>query len=418
MGMFAYCTNLTKSLELPATNLANNCYRNMFSGCTSLAEAPELLATTLANNCYRSMFNGCTNLNKIIVNFTDWNETNNSTTSWVNNVSSNGTFICPTELTIKRGVNYIPENWTVINDSDETPLTFTADNSNSTIKLSKSGSPVIDGLQYRLNKNDNWQQYTLDTVITLPNVGDYVQFRNTKNELSTSIFNYVQFKMTGKIAASGNIQSMLNYSNSCTPSCYRYMFYNCINLTTAPELPATNLANSCYSDMFRDCKNLIKTPELPATNLAISCYSYMFWNCTSLTVAPELPATNLAKWCYGSMFWNCTSLTVAPKLPATTLADYCYYGMFRGCTSLTEAPELPATTLVDSCYNEMFYDCTSLTEIKVLFTDWKISDISDTSDTYGWVTGVSSAGTFYKPSALPKEYGDDYIPNGWTVVNI
>ena len=34
------------------------------------------------------------------------------------------------------------------------------------------------------------------------------------------------------------------------------MFNGCTSLTTAPELPATTLANGCYSNMFRNCSNL------------------------------------------------------------------------------------------------------------------------------------------------------------------
>ena len=51
-----------KNLSLPATTLANSCYRYMFFGCSNLTTAPELLATTLANYCYSGMFYGCTSL--------------------------------------------------------------------------------------------------------------------------------------------------------------------------------------------------------------------------------------------------------------------------------------------------------------------------------------------------------------------
>ena len=60
----------------------------------------------------------------------------------------------------------------------------------------------------------------------------------------------------------------------------------------------------------------------------------MFYVCISLTTAPNLPATTLVESCYSSMFNGCTSLTTAPNLPATTLAKYCYYSMFDGCQQL------------------------------------------------------------------------------------
>jgi hypothetical protein len=34
----------------------------------------------------------------------------------------------------------------------------------------------------------------------------------------------------------------------------------------------------------------------------------MFEGCSSLTTAPELPATSLANYCYWRMFENCSSL--------------------------------------------------------------------------------------------------------------
>ena len=148
--------------------------------------------------------------------------------------------------------------------------------------------------------------------------------------------------------------------------CYKSMFSGCSSLTTAPELPATALAAECYAEMFYGCESLTSAPALPATALANGCYSSMFYGCKSLATAPALPATTLADGCYSNMFLSCISLNAAPALPVTTLKPNCYAGMFRGCTSLTTAPELPATTLEQSCYREMFRDCTQLTTAPVL----------------------------------------------------
>ena len=220
--------------------------------------------------------------------------------------------------------------------------------------------------------------------------------------------------------------------------CYQYMFYGCTSLTTAPELPATTLTERCYRNMFGGCSSLTTAPELPATTLASYCYSYMFGACTSLTTAPELPAMTLAYYCYDSMFYGCTSLTTAPELPATTLDNYCYYQMFKGCTSLTTAPSiLPATTLPSYCYYQMFRDCSSLTTTpelpamtlaqscyELMFKDCSnlnkitmlATDISATECLFGWVNGVASTGTFIKNTdmtSLPT--GTSGIPSGWTV---
>ena len=94
--------------------------------------------------------------------------------------------------------------------------------------------------------------------------------------------------MTGKISTSGNIQSMLNYSTSCVPYCYRGIFRCCTSLTKAPELPATTLAKYYYCEMFIGCTSLTKAPELPATALANTCYLGMFSYCSNLKSKPKL----------------------------------------------------------------------------------------------------------------------------------
>ena len=210
-------------------------------------------------------------------------------------------------------------------------LIFTAQEANSSVRL--AGKSLQ--LEYRTNTNVEWQNYTLGTTITLANIDDWVEMRN--RGLQTNISYGHQFVMTGKISASGNIQYLLDKTGellSVSGTCYQQMFHLCTSLTTAPELPATTLANNCYFRMFQGCTSLTTAPSLPATTLAYGCYDRMFLGCTSLTTAPALPATTLADNCYDGMFLVCTSLTTAPSLPAAILANSCYYDMFNGCSSL------------------------------------------------------------------------------------
>jgi hypothetical protein len=100
------------------------------------------------------------------------------------------------------------------------PLTLTAEQANSTVTLKKTiSNPVVYSLVYRTDSSAAWMDYDINTLITLSKVGDYVQFKNTASTLNTSA-NVIWFGMSGKIAASGNIQSMLNWSDSCTDYCY------------------------------------------------------------------------------------------------------------------------------------------------------------------------------------------------------
>ena len=313
---------------------------------------------------------------------------------------------------------------------------FTAQEANSTIGLEKLSS--YQTLEYSSDLNV-WAPMTTATTITLANSGDTIYIRGilSGNNIDS---NYTQFKMTGKIAASGNCNYLWNYENPDAPLkefCGYNMFNNCSSLTTTPELPATTLANYCYNCMFQGCTSLTTAPELPATTLANGCYNSMFYGCTSLTTAPKLPATTLAEYCYSNMFENCTSLTTASELPAATLVDYCYWSMFNGCTSLTTAPELPATTLANYCYQNMFYGCTSLTAAPELpaatlvdycyrnmFCGCKnlnsikclATNISARNCTNGWVAGVASTGTFIKDANMTGwTTGANGIPTNWTV---
>lgn len=222
-------------------------------------------------------------------------------------------------------------------------------------------------------------------------------------------------------------------------SCYLYMFMRCTNLLTAPSLPAIQLSEFCYANMFEQCTHLKTAPVLPATELSNSSYSRMFAGCTSLTSAPVLPATKLADYCYIAMFEGCSQLTTAPELPATSLALSCYYSMFRSCTSLINAPELPAVSLAENCYTSMFSGCTALTTAPVLSAPTLVSncygymfydcsslnylkclsvDISAENCASYWLFGVSSKGTFVK-SAQMNDWptGTSGIPEGWTVIN-
>ena len=391
-------------------------------------------------------------------------------------------------------VSYTKENGEVnLNKSEEekllaTPLTFEITGAgdiywrdSNTIEYSKNGGewttcpggttiPVVSGdvVQFRGDNQAylDWVGFTACTCgfKLSGNIMSLVNSTGFSGETTlVSVETFPEFfeECTGLTDAS----KLLLPATALSEDCYEMMFFNCTNLTTAPELPATTLAYSCYNDMFNGCTSLTTAPELPATTLAShcyngmfqgctslttvpelpattlteSCYQNMFSGCTSLTTVPELPATTLTNYCYSSMFKGCTSLVNAPELPATTLAGSCYYGMFNGCTSLINVPELPATTLANSCYGNMFSGCTSLTTAPELpaatlviscysgmfsgctnlnYIKCLATDISAYNCTKYWVSGVASLGTFVKsPNITESTWGRSAngIPSNWTV---
>ena len=250
-------------------------------------------------------------------------------------------------------------------------ITFTADEEQKFMMTTQNYT--ISGLEYSVNGGE-WKNVVANEEVTFGGANSTLRLRGTNTKGTASAddpddppYSTIKFISNVKVACKGDIRTLLDWKNYSTVETQNARFCNlfegCSVLTSAPELPATTLANECYYGMFSGCTSLTSAPKLPATTLAFGCYSIMFSDCTSLTSAPTLPATTLADFCYSSMFVGCISLTSAPTLSATTLADYCYNAMFSGCTSLKSAPTLSATKLANSCYQEMFYNCTSLTSV-------------------------------------------------------
>ena len=281
--------------------------------------------------------------------------------------------------------------------------------------------PGSDGdtgyIEYSVGNSNVWTKFTPEF--------DPVAFGGDKGDLHLrGISPYGTLKAqivfgnnTTPVACSGDIRTLVdweNYATAVTSSAiFRGLFENCTVLTSAPELPATNLADQCYWSMFWGCTSLAVAPKLPATTLANGCYVNMFHGCTKLTEAPELKAAMLVEDCYNGMFAGCTSLTAAPELLATTLAGSCCISMFNGCTSLRSAPALLATTLVTECYYDMFRGCTSLNSVTMLATD-----ISAENCLTDWMSGVPAGGTFTNAASMTSlPTGASGIPSGWIVKN-
>ena len=413
-GSIAASGNIMSLLNFSDTLTEHGFYK-LFRNCTSLTAAPELPATKLEQKCYYWMFHGCKNLNYVKAMFTDISATN-SLSGWLDDVSPTGTFVKNAAATWTNEQAGIPTGWTVQVEGGVTPepeperdyLCFTS-TGDSTVAMHQEGQSDNKVIQYKLN-DGQWQTWDLSPVSLAD--GDKMYLKSDDDIPMASLFGgNKEFTMTGNIAASGNIMSLLNFSTTLSEYVFYKLFNNCTSLTQAPELPATTLGRLCYFYMFNGCTSLTTAPALPATTLASDCYNQMFNGCTSLTQAPELPATTLASNCYNRMFSNCSSLTQAPALPATTLAESCYNSMFYGCTSLTTAPELPATTLANYCYQQLFSGCSNLNYVKAMFTDVP----SEGNPVSSWLNNVSSTGTFVKNSAATWTNEQAGIPTGWTV---
>ena len=213
--MFTYCTALTTAPELPAKSLAEYCYCQMFSGCTALTTAPALPAKSLAESCYFQMFYGCTAL---------------------------------------------------------------------TMAPTLPAETLANSCYYGMFSGCT----ALETAPELP-------AKTLANSCYSGMFSGCSSLTTAPALS----------ATTLAISCYQGMFSGCTALETAPALPAKILADYCYDRMFSSCTAIETAPELPATTLAASCYREMFSGCTALSsvtmLAIDVSAERcLENWLYGA----------------------------------------------------------------------------------------------------------------------
>ena len=277
-------------------------------------------------------------------------------------------------------------------------ITFKA-NGEQKFMMTTEGGYTFSNLEYSVN-NSEWASVAIGTEIPFGGAKGDLRLRGINpNGTATGLYACSTIKFTEanvNVACTGDIRTLQDWRN-----------YNIVE---------TNNARFCY--LFLNCSVLTSAPELPATELEDRCYYGMFYGCTSLTAAPELPATELEDRCYSTMFEKCTSLKSAPELPATKLASFCYYEMFYGCTSLTSAPKLSAIELAEACYCKIFCGCKNLSSITMLApsdkienTDYSFNYWLDNAGTNDGITRTLIVKDEAAYNAL--ETNSDYLPANW-----
>lgn len=283
---------------------------------------------------------------------------------------------------------------------DITPIpyvTFKAEQA-QTFKMTPQNGYTISGLEYSVNGGE-WKKVA-DTGVDFGGDKGNLRLRGTNiNGTATGVSKYSTIKFTVanvNVACTGDIRTLLNWK-----------IYTTVD---------TQNARFCY--LFKDCVALTSAPALPATNLAEKCYASMFNGCTNLETAPALPATYLEGYCYYYMFAGCKNLNTAPELPATHLALLCYYGMFQGCSSLQKAPDLSATDLRYNCYTNMFCNCTNLTSVTMLAPSDQISGdyFTDWLKNAGTKEGITRTLKVKDPSAYNKLKDEGVLPTDYWLI--
>lgn len=274
-------------------------------------------------------------------------------------------------------------------------VTFTAEGEQK-FKLEKKVY-FPSNIEYSVNEGEWITLKETDEILFGGDKGK-LQLRGADNlGTATDYSHYSKITFTDEnvnVACTGDIRTLLNYRNYKT----------------------VDTKDARFCNLFRGCTVLTSAPDLPATTLAESCYYEMFEGCTNLNTVPELPAETLASHCYDSMFLGCTNLKTAPALPAETLVDYCYFYMFNGCKNLKTAPELPATTLASQCYANMFNGCTNLTSVTMLAPSDQIKNNSNCCLYWLKDAGTSATARTLKvkdEAAYNALVNTNYLPDIW-----
>nr|DAF60906.1 MAG TPA: hypothetical protein [Siphoviridae sp. cteEQ43] len=138
-------------------------------------------------------------------------------------------------------------------------LTFSSPKS-FTLAVNNTTKNWDGALEYSTNTKD-WSVW--DGITTLSSVNNKLYIRGTGNTKITDGYNNRWILSGSNISCIGNIETLLDHQtvhNGQHPimamNCYAYMFNSCKSLTTAPELPATTLADNCYSSMFSECSKI------------------------------------------------------------------------------------------------------------------------------------------------------------------
>ena len=202
-------------------------------------------------------------------------------------------------------------------------FTFKAD-AEQKFKMITKGNYTISKLQYSVNNGD-WNDVVANEEVTFGGTNGDLRLRGTNTNGTASAWSaYSTITFTDKnvkVACTGDIRTLLDWKNYSTVDTqnarFCHLFRDCAVLSSAPELPAKELADDCYSSMFEGCTSLTSAPELKATKLAENCYFHMFYKCTILsTVTMLAPSDQISKTticCFDWLYNAGTDETVSSR---------------------------------------------------------------------------------------------------------
>jgi len=204
-------------------------------------------------------------------------------------------------------------------------LKFTALANNSSVAFWFTSFNGMDtNVEYRIN-GGQWTDKSGVTPVSMSQ-GDVMEVRRKNTDPIFSLCynsnNYSYIKLTGSIAASGNVMSLIDKTCTqltCGGYCFYGLFMNQSALVTPPYLPAVNVDSYGYQRMFSGCTNLVEAPYVQGRNLGtVAAYRYMFSGCSSLKSVRIAHLPSYEEYMFPSSLETLIIENTIPPLPATT----------------------------------------------------------------------------------------------------
>ena len=148
-----------------------------------------------------------------------------------------------------------------------------------------------------------------------------------------------------------SVNDLISFSDTSEVTNMSYMFNNCKNLTTIPQLDTSKVTT--MSNMFRGCYHLTTIPQLDTSN--VKEMSYMCYDCHNLTTI-SLYTSKVTTM--SLMFYNCYILKTIDITHMNITKSYNISSFASGCYSLTKLiirnmPTIPSinTNSFNNCYH-------------------------------------------------------------------
>ena len=140
-----------------------------------------------------------------------------------------------------------------------------------------------DGLTAKLTRTaceysidgGEWVSLAANTSTPAINAGHIISFK-ANNPTANSSYGIGTFTITKQCNLKGNCMSMLAYDDAASMTTvkaygFRRLFQDCTTVVNVEKsfLPATKLNSYCCYQMFYNCSNLTTAPDLPATILLL-----------------------------------------------------------------------------------------------------------------------------------------------------